>query len=101
MTRGETEALHDLVQDDAIIIKKADKGGAVVVLDKNYYIEEIKGQLADPRVYERLSHDPKFDIAREIKTILDSAMERQIIDQDLYDFLTVKFPITPVSLPMK
>ncbi|CAJ0948182.1 unnamed protein product [Ranitomeya imitator] len=96
MTVGEMEALCELAQNEEIIIKKADKGGAVVVLDRTEYIEEIKGQLEDPGVYERLSHDPKFDIAREIKTILENAVHKQIIDQDLYDFLTIKFPVTPV-----
>ncbi|CAJ0948100.1 unnamed protein product [Ranitomeya imitator] len=96
MTADEIEALQLLAKDDEIIIKKADKGGAVVVLDKNEYIEEIKGQLADPGVYERLSHDPKFDIAKAIKLILNEALDLKVIDQDTYDFLNIKFPITPV-----
>ncbi|CAJ0961764.1 unnamed protein product [Ranitomeya imitator] len=96
MTRGEVRALQDLMEDDKIIIKKADKGGAVVLLNKNDYVDEIKRQLADPGVYERLTCDPKFAIAREIKTVMDSALDNKIIDQDLYDFLIVKFPVTPV-----
>ncbi|CAJ0967303.1 unnamed protein product [Ranitomeya imitator] len=79
MTAGEMEALYELAHNDEIIIKNADKR-----------------QLADPEVYERLTHDPKFDIARDIKSILDGALNMQIIDQDVFDFLTVKFPITPV-----
>ncbi|CAJ0921418.1 unnamed protein product, partial [Ranitomeya imitator] len=71
-------------------------GGAVVILNKNEYVDEIKGQLADPGVYERLTCDPKFAIAREIKIVLDNALDSKIIDQDLYDFLTIKFPVTPV-----
>ncbi|CAJ0934780.1 unnamed protein product [Ranitomeya imitator] len=98
MTVGEMEALYELAHDDEIIIKNADKGGAVVIMNKKDYIDEINRQLADPEVYERLTHDPKFDIARDIKSILDGALAIQIIDQDVFDFLTVKFPITPVML---
>ncbi|CAJ0966647.1 unnamed protein product [Ranitomeya imitator] len=96
LTKGEIEALHELSHDKEIIIKKADKGGATVVLDREEYLNEINRQLADPEVYERLLHDPKFDIAREIKVILEDAKEKLIIDQDLFDFLTIQFPITPV-----
>ncbi|CAJ0966994.1 unnamed protein product [Ranitomeya imitator] len=91
----EIEALHELSHDNEIVIKKADKGGATVVLDREEYLNENNRQLADPEVYERLSYDPKFDIAREIKVILEDAKEKLIIDQDLFDFLTIKFPITP------
>ncbi|CAJ0942495.1 unnamed protein product [Ranitomeya imitator] len=90
------EALRELAQNEKVIIKKADKGGAVVVLDRTEYTEEIKRQLEDPGVYKRLSHDPKFDVARDIKTILENAIQKQIIDQEAYDFFIIKFPVTPV-----
>ncbi|CAJ0936692.1 unnamed protein product [Ranitomeya imitator] len=96
MSKGEVEALHELSHDNEIVIKKADKGGATVVMDREDYLNEIRRQLADPEVYERLPQDPKFEIARDIKMVLEKAKDKFIIDQDLYDFLTVKFPITPV-----
>ncbi|CAJ0944087.1 unnamed protein product [Ranitomeya imitator] len=96
MSKGEVEALYELSHDNEIIIKKADKGGATVIMDKEDYLSEIKRQLADPEVYERLPHDPKFEIARDIKMVLEKAKDKSIIDQDLYEFLTIKFPIAPV-----
>ncbi|CAJ0938138.1 unnamed protein product [Ranitomeya imitator] len=95
-TLTNNQILKRIGNDNEIIIKKADKRGAVVVLNRNEYIEEVKRQLADPGVYEELSCDPKFSIAKEIKNVLDNALNTDLIDQDIYDFLTVKFPITPV-----
>ena len=40
LTNAEREALQDLVYDKNIVIKPADKGSAIVIWDKHYYILE-------------------------------------------------------------
>ena len=42
VTREERGALHDLRRNDEIIIKKADKGSAVVLMSRNNYILEAE-----------------------------------------------------------
>lgn len=37
LSKGETNALKSLASDENIVIKEADKGGAVVVMDTVYY----------------------------------------------------------------
>ncbi|CAJ0950515.1 unnamed protein product, partial [Ranitomeya imitator] len=94
--KEEFVALQGLVHDNDIVIKPADKGGAVVVLDKSMYIGEIMRQLQDENVYVRMEGDPKYNINREIKMVLKQAVEGCIIDQDLHDYLLVEHPRTPV-----
>ena len=48
----ERSALRDIQKRDDIIIKPADKGSAVVVMDKTTYIQEAERQLSDCRFYE-------------------------------------------------
>ncbi|CAJ0964081.1 unnamed protein product [Ranitomeya imitator] len=81
---------------EEIMIKSADKGGALVVMDHNKYVGEVLKQLGDPELYERLPFDPKFEIARKIKPIVGEALEKQIIDKDLSEFLIIEHPTTPV-----
>ena len=45
----ERSTLRDLQERDDIIIKPADKGSAVVVMDKTAYIQEAERQLSDCR----------------------------------------------------
>ena len=47
LTREEQRALQDLRTYDDIIIKQADKGSAVVVMDKQAYLQEAMRQLTD------------------------------------------------------
>ena len=44
---GEKEAIKELSRREDIIITKADKGGAVVIVDTNDYIKEAVRQLND------------------------------------------------------
>jgi hypothetical protein len=45
----ERTALQNLRSNEDIIIKPADKGSAVVVMDKSAYIREAERQLSDDR----------------------------------------------------
>jgi hypothetical protein len=42
----------DIQERDDIIIKPADKGTVVVVMDKTTYLQEVERQLSDCRFYE-------------------------------------------------
>jgi reverse gyrase len=44
LTQAERSALRDIQERDDIIIKPADKGSAVVVMDKTTYIQEAERQ---------------------------------------------------------
>ncbi|CAJ0941725.1 unnamed protein product [Ranitomeya imitator] len=96
ITKEEFVGLQELVHDDDIIIKPADKGGAVVIMDRLKYIAEINRQLGDENVYKKLESDPKFKIMGEINSYLQKALNNKIIDQELMDYLSIESPRTPV-----
>ena len=58
LSKSECEALLNLQKRHGIIIPKADKGGAVVILDIKDYISEANRQLNDTNNYEQLDFDP-------------------------------------------
>ena len=51
LTKGERTALQELSERDDIIITKADKGGAVVIMDVKDYVKEAERQLNDENNY--------------------------------------------------
>jgi hypothetical protein len=76
----------DLQEGDDIIIKPADKGSAVVVMDKMTYLQEAERQLSDCRFYEKLDSAPSriFAKFRDTITFLDKS-------KNINDFLYVRF----------
>lgn len=47
-----------IVKNESIIIKPADRRGAVVAMDKDKYVEEALQQLDNPEYYHKLSSNP-------------------------------------------
>ena len=57
LTPEERKALKDLQKRDDIIIKEADKGSAVVVMNKEDYLAETGRQLGDTSFYQKLEKE--------------------------------------------
>ena len=55
---AERNAIKTLANNDSIIIKKADQGGAVVIMDKENYKKIVETMLSDTEHYEELRTDP-------------------------------------------
>lgn len=58
LTSDERLALKRLTADDSIVIRHADKGGIVVVLDSETYNQEALHQLSDTHIYQPLTSNP-------------------------------------------
>ncbi|XP_068135476.1 uncharacterized protein [Hyperolius riggenbachi] len=67
----ERKAILSLKSNDNIVIKPADKGGAVVILDKSSYIQEANRQLSNNTYYKRLETNPTLQYSRELKNMLN------------------------------
>ncbi|XP_072043164.1 uncharacterized protein [Amphiura filiformis] len=74
MSQNELSALKKLKANRDIIIKSADKGGAVVVWDSNLYTEEANRQLSDVSTYTKLNADPnpasQEAVSRKVKDLI-------------------------------
>ena len=64
ISREEQKALENVRNYDDIVIKQADKGSAVVILDRDKYVAEAMRQLNDSEVYISLRDDPTADMIR-------------------------------------
>ena len=89
--------IPDMSQDHKdIIIKPADKGGSICILDKVYYNSEITNHLEQSGSYMSLQCNPLTTIKSEIDDLLKHGFENNWISKGEFEFLTVEFPITPV-----
>ncbi|CAJ0928207.1 unnamed protein product, partial [Ranitomeya imitator] len=92
----EKRALSALKDNKQIVIKPADKGGSIVVLDRDYYMQEIRTQLSDLDTYQPIGNNSTFEISREIKDLVAHYTTTGTIDIKLGEFLVKQHPVTPV-----
>ena len=58
LTKSERTNMKELSEREDIIITKADKGGALVIVDVKDYIKETERQLNNTENYRKLQEDP-------------------------------------------
>lgn len=95
LTKEERNALKDLKEDESIVIKSADKGGATVVMNKTDYVQECLRQLADKMFYEEIPQDPTQRFKNIIFETIDELFEKGDISRKEHDFLRIEHPVIP------
>ncbi|CAJ0935698.1 unnamed protein product [Ranitomeya imitator] len=96
LSPSEKLALERLSSDKTLVVKPADKGGAIVIMDRTDYIEEAYRQLNDSDIYRVTSQNPLNSIAQKIKTLLEFHEQEGTIDNKVRTFLIKTDPITPI-----
>ena len=81
LTSQERQALASLSTRTDIIIKKADKGLATVVMSHEDYISKVMQHLNDEQHYKKLQEDPNELFSRHIKSFLQEMASLHSIDK--------------------
>ena len=79
LSDNEKLTIKTLRCNKTIVIKPADKGGAIVVMNEEDYIKEAERQLHDEQHYAKLTQDPANAFKRDLKMLVQSFIE---VDQD-------------------
>ncbi|KAJ1199269.1 hypothetical protein NDU88_003107 [Pleurodeles waltl] len=87
LSRLEQKALEELNLNPSIIIKPADKGGAIVILDREVYHQECIRLLSDNRNYKFFKSDPTQDTQKEIKMLVEEAINNGWVTEKEGNFL--------------
>ena len=82
LSSDEQDALRKLKGYRDIVIKEADKGGAVVVWSRNDYCKEAYRQLHDDQVYELVETDPLEKVKKSISKKLELLLNMEYISSD-------------------
>lgn len=88
----EKEAIKSLANNTDIVIKQADKGGAIVLMNRVDYISEAYRQLRNDTFYRRLEMDPTNDF----KCVIKKELEQLVADKKLtVKDLSFLLPLSP------
>ncbi|KAI5632981.1 hypothetical protein NE865_14318 [Phthorimaea operculella] len=70
ITAEELRAIKDLRADTDILVLKADKGNATVVLDVDEYDRKVKSLLEDSSTYKLVSYNPNPRVKRKTSALI-------------------------------
>ena len=98
LTTAEREALKDLELNEKIVIKPADKGGKVVVMDSDSYVAACEGDLSNKEFYSQLNEDPNTSYADEVRSHSEHLLKESMISEEEFKFITseTENPRTPL-----
>ena len=83
------EAIRSLRNKKEIIIKPADKGSAIVILDKSSYINEGQKQLNNTHFYEETSRDLTGKVIHRVNLHVHDMLQKGQIFQNTCNYLTL------------
>lgn len=87
LSPDEAKALRNLREDNAILVLPADKGRAMVVLDRSDYDEKIHDLLSDEQTYVVLRRDLTQALERRMNKLLLSLKQAGTISRQLHHHL--------------
>ena len=81
LTKEQWKGIKDLQDNPDIVIKKADKGSAIVIMNTTDYLKEGYRQWGDKHFYTKLKEDPTMDISKKICNVLTEMRTLSLISQ--------------------
>ena len=97
ITHEERDAIYKLRDNEDIIIKSADKGGSIIIMDRQYYINKVNECLNNSEVYSKLTKNPDTKIFHSIKNLANKYKDcfdkkkKEIQYISNFDFKTANF----------
>ena len=78
-----------------LIITKADKGGAIAIIDGDDYINEVNRQLNNKEFYKEVQNDPTELNRKKINNAIKELKSARLLDQKVATKLGVQEARTP------
>ena len=88
LTPEEKHCLRNLSKNDNIVIKKADKGGSIVIMNREDYLKKVYEHLDNENYYRKINKDPTKDLITNINSFIESAVKHYHISRDTAKFIT-------------
>lgn len=87
LNKNHRSALKSLRNNPDIIIKEADKGSAIVIMNKNFYRDNITAMLNDNKFYEQIPENIDRQIIKDIRKLVEDYSDITKKEKDyLIDF---------------
>lgn len=87
MSYEDRKILFELANDKVLVIKSADKGGGIVVMNRLKYVHVAQPLLDDRKNYTPIQNDPSRQASRLIRITVTEAANMGLITEAILKFL--------------
>ena len=95
LTKSERTSMKELSERVGTTITKAEKGGAVVIVDVKDYIKQAERQINNTKNYRKLQEDPTATNMKFVKNTIERFKKQKLINEKVADGLKRNDPKTP------
>ena len=89
---NEEEALSTLMHDESIIIRPADKGFGIVIMNSDDYTQEVEDELENNSSYMKVPDDRTNMVANKVKKMAERLQEQGWISPSMKQYLNIPEP---------
>lgn len=90
LSTKEKKSLQGLMNDESVVIRPADKGSGIVIMDASHYANKIEEALQSNETYKEVELNLTEPINNKLKKLLDKLLKTGLISQELRDNLLCK-----------
>ena len=87
LSKGEEDAILELLKDEEIIIRPADKGSGIVVMNTSDYFDGLRKEVNDPSTYRPTESDQTPLVHKKVKILADKLLRKGYIGKHLHKYL--------------
>lgn len=87
MSKQEIIGMKDLISNNNIVIKEADKGSTTVILDREQYIREAQRQLNNEEYYKKIDNPIYPETIKKVQQILQILYIKKYINKEQKEYL--------------
>ena len=91
LSKGEEIAMKSLMNDDSIIIRPADKGSGIVIMDTEEYVRRVEQDLEKNDTYIQIDKDPTDSVSTKVRKIVKGLHRQGAINEKQMKYMTPSF----------
>lgn len=87
ITKEEENAMREILNDNTIVIRPADKGSGIVVMDADKYTDNLEQEVKDSDTYEEVDTDLTQKIRNKVKKLVNEMHKSGSITDELRKYM--------------
>ena len=92
LSKEEEAALLELISDNDIVIRPADKGSGIIIMNTKDYLSKLDQEVGDGTTYRPVEDDQTSRVHREVKKLVDGLHRKGFIGRHQRNYM---IPVQP------